>query len=98
MPGYPRLITAANETEIISTTQVTPIKNGLGMHSYTQVVFDAFSDDVTPTEILIYPHEYDSIDEYNELYRQRRKAVEGMMDTTIKHAELMRKQCNLFHE
>jgi hypothetical protein len=88
--------TTETGSKIISKIDVSPINNGLGMHSHTKIVFSGFSDDVEDTEILIYPHEYDSIKRFGELYKQRRNVVEVMMKTTIRHAALMRKQCDLF--
>ena len=90
--------TTETGSEIISKIAVTPVNNGLGMHSHTKIIFSGFSSYVEDTEVLIYPHEYDSIEEFGVLFKARCSAVEAMMTSTMRHVALMRKQCDLFQE
>lgn len=84
------------DRNLISSVEYKTITNGLGMHSHIQVTVKAISADAKDTEILIYPHEYDSIEEYNTLVKQRARTGEKLMIDAIRHAALMRKQCDLF--
>ena len=84
------------DKKIINSVEFESINNGLGMHSHMQMTIKSLSADAEDTEILIYPHEYNSIEEYNTLAKKRAKAVEKLMRDTIRYAALMRKQCDLF--
>lgn len=84
------------DEKIISSVKFDGRDNGLGFHSHMLLKIESASSDAENQEILVYPHEYNSIEEYKTLVKQRISSVETLMRDTIRYAVLLRKQCDLF--